>query len=219
MNTQEMADKYAKIQLLYLSAEEALINAKIKAGLLNQDALNEIKNNKAVYISPESRLDKFQKDVRHAQKEGVVVQDEIVRYNNSLIDNNNQSNFPDKELLKHVKSLYHKSATEYPLISEGVDSMAKTSITEESFFNSINEIAVNFFPSDAELTELLPDEENPLSVALNIWATQQVDDLQRLKSLTISPSTMIERRDIQERLYRSPREVIVSQFRPETPNP
>ena len=44
MNTQEMADKYAKIQLLYLRAEEALINAKIKAGLLNQDALNEIKN-------------------------------------------------------------------------------------------------------------------------------------------------------------------------------
>ena len=218
MNTQEMADKYAKIQLLYLRAEEALINAKIKAGLLNQDALNEIKNNKAGYISPESRLDKFQKDVRHAQKDGVVVQDEIVRYSNSPIDNNNQSNSPDQELLKHVKSVYHKSATEYPLISEGLDSLAKTSITEESFFNSINEIAVNFFPSDAELTELLPNEENPLSVALNIWATQQVDDLQRLKSLTISPSTIIERQDIRKRLYRSPREVIVSQFQPETPN-
>lgn len=218
MNTQEMADKYAKIQLLYLSAEEALISAKIKAGLLNQDALNEIENKKAVYASSESRLNRFQRDVAFAKVEGEVRQDEIVRYSNSLIDNNNQSNSPDQELLKHVKSLYHKSATEYPLISEGADSLAKASITEESFFNAINEIAVNFFPSDAELAELLPNEENPLSVALNIWATQQVDDLQRLKSLTISPSTMIERRDIQKRLYRSPREVIVSQFQPETPN-
>ena len=224
MNTQEMADKYAEIQLLYLSAEEALINAAIKAELLNQDALqyaiNEIEKNKDVYSSPESRLDKFQKDVEHAQKEGVVVQDEIVRYNNSLIDNNNQSNFPDKELLEHAMSLnksVYSANNNYPSIpNTGLDSLT-SKITEESFLNSIKEIADNFFPSDAELTELLPNEENPLSVALNIWATQQVNDSQWLKSLTISPSTMIKRRDIQAGLYRSPREVI-AQFQPETPN-
>ena len=206
-----MANKYAEIQLFYLKAEEFLLKAKIDAGLLDPGALREIEEKKAVYTSSESRLKRFQRDVDFARVEGEVRQYEIVRSSaNSPYD----VNFPDKELLEHAMSLnksVYSANNNYPSIpNTGIDSLT-SKITEESFLNSIIEIANKFFPSNDELRVLLPNEENPtLSTALSIWAEQIVEDLKRLDNLKISPSTINERAEIQKRLCRSPREVVSS---------
>ena len=177
MTIQEMADKYAQIELIFILAEEILLKKEIEKGIASADKLENIAKKKLSLSTPEKRVETFIN--RYAQERLTLLSTasipDTTLYGYSNLHKVINIAQPKLKTVPIEDELTAKYISEIKIADEELAFNGEESV-QESFLQQHVEKFSKLFPTKEQIKQMFPNNENPtMEMVLDAWASDLVE--------------------------------------------